>query len=143
MGPKERCDHCAEAIPPGIRYCPGCGAVVAWHTPTGEAPAAIAAYVLVPRKDGTVKKEHLLRPVLRIGRGPDCEITVDGSRVSRLHALLELRSGKWHISDAKSSGGTFLNDRPLHGAEPLKAGDSIRLGREPVGTVTLVFHLGE
>ena len=63
--------------------------------------------------------------------------------MSRLHAMLELRDGKWHVSDAKSSGGTFLNDRPINGAEPLKAGDNIRLGREPVGTVTLVFHLGQ
>jgi hypothetical protein len=143
MGAKERCDHCAAALPPGVRYCPDCGAVVAWHTPTGEAPAAIAAFVLVPQRGGTVKKEHLLKPVLRIGRGKDCEIVVDAPRVSRLHAVLELREGKWRVSDAKSSGGTFLNDKPLHAAEVLKAGDTIRLGREPVGTVTLVFHLGE
>lgn len=143
MGPKDRCDHCAAPCPPGTRYCPECGAVLAWYTPTGEAPAAVAAFILVPQRGGTVKKEHLLKPVLRIGRGRECEIVVNAPRVSRLHALVELRGGKWHVADAKSSGGTFLNDRPLHVSTPLGAGDNIRLGREPVGTVTLIFHLGE
>jgi FHA domain-containing protein len=142
MAPPHRCDHCAAALPHGVRYCPGCGAVVSWHTPTGEAPAAIAAFLLVPQRDGTVRKDALLRPVLRIGRGDACEIPVDHPRVSRLHALLELRDGAWQLSDAKSSGGTFLNDRPVTGPVPLAAGDTIRLGRVPEESVAIVFHLG-
>ena len=137
-----RCDHCTAALAPGLRYCPACGAVVSWLTPTGDVPSAISAFLLVHLPGGVVRKDVLGKPVLRIGRGRDCEISVDHARVSRLHAVLECRDGTWHVSDAKSSGGTFLNDEPVHAARPMRSGDTLRLGRLPEDSVTLVFHLG-
>lgn len=139
-----RCDHCAHALTPGVRYCPKCGAVVSLHTPTGEAPARVPAFLVVqPPGGGTVRKIVLAKPIIRVGRGKDCEVTVDHPRVSRLHAVLEIREGAWHLSDAKSAGGTFLGERPVHEGVEVRSGDVIRLGREPGDSATLVFHLGE
>jgi len=138
-----RCDHCSHALPPGVRYCPKCGAVVSVHTPTGEAPARVPAFLLVRLPGSLVKKEVLSKPIIRVGRGKDCEVSLDHPRVSRIHAVLEIREGAWHLSDAKSSGGTFLDDRPVHAAIALRSGGTIRLGREPGDSVSIVFHLGE
>lgn len=137
-----RCDHCAAAYEPGARYCPGCGAVISWNTPTAEVPGMVPAFVLVHLPGGVVRKDALGKPLVRLGRGRDCEVRVDHPRVSRLHALVDLRGMAWHVSDAKSTGGTFLNDRPIHDPVPLRSGDTIRLGRDPGESVTMVFHLG-
>ena len=135
-----RCDHCAAATKPGEGYCSACGAVLSWSTPGGAVPPAARAFLLVHLPGGIVRKEPLSKPVVRVGRGRDCEIVVDHPRVSRLHALLELREGTYYLSDAKSSGGTFLNDRPVHAPVRLHSGDPCRLGRNAEDSVTLVYH---
>ncbi len=137
-----RCDHCSHALTPGVRYCPKCGAVVSVHTPTGEAPARVPAFLLVRLPGSVVRKAVLEKPIIRIGRGRDCEVAVEHPCVSRIHALLEIRGGTWHLSDAKSSGGTFLGDQPVHAAVPVPSGSTIRLGRQPEDSVSMVFHLG-
>ena len=135
-----RCDHCAAATKPGEGYCSACGAVLSWSTPGGAAPPPAKAFVLVHLPGGIVRKEALSKPVVRVGRGRDCDVVVDHPRVSRLHALLELREGAYHLSDAKSSGGTFVDDRPVHAPVRLRSGNSCRLGRNPEDSVTLVYH---
>ena len=47
--------------------------------------------------------------------------------VSRHHARLELRDGRWHLVDLDSSNGTIVNGRRVHDAE-VRAGDRVRLG---------------
>jgi hypothetical protein len=138
-----RCDHCAEPLTQGVRYCPKCGAVVSFHTPTGEAPVRVAAFLLVQEPGRLVRKVPLVKPIVRIGRGKECEVPVEHQRISRLHAALEIRDGQWHILDAKSTGGTFVDGRPVHDAVLLRSGNTVRLGREPGDSVTIVFHLGE
>jgi pSer/pThr/pTyr-binding forkhead associated (FHA) protein len=102
----------------------------------------VPAFLLVHLPGSVVRKDVLTKPIIRIGRGRDCEVAVEHPRVSRIHAVLEIRDGAWHLSDAKSTGGTFVEDRPVHEAVPLRSGDNIRLGREPGDSVTMVFHLG-
>ncbi len=140
MPAPQRCDHCASPTKPGEAYCSGCGAVLSWSTPGGAVPPAAKAFLLVHLPGGIVRKEALAKPLVRVGRGRDCDIVVDHPRVSRLQALLEMREGSFWISDAKSSGGTFLGDRPVHAPVRLRSGDSCRLGRDPEDAVTLVYH---
>ena len=136
-----RCDHCANPLVGGTRYCQNCGAVVgAWNTPTGDPGPSLKAFLLVNLPGGIVRKEALAKPIVRIGRGRECDIVVDHPRISRLHAVLELRDGAYHVSDAKSSGGTFLREAPVHAAAKLSSGDSIRLGRLEEEAVVLVYH---
>ena len=47
--------------------------------------------------------------------------------VSRHHARLELRDGRWFLLDLESSNGTTVNGRRVHEAE-VRAGDRIELG---------------
>ena len=137
-----RCDHCSHALPPGVRYCPKCGAVVSVHTPTGEAPARVPAFLVIRIPGGVVRKDVLSTPIVRIGRARSCEVAIDHPQVSRIHALLEIRDGAWHLSDAKSAGGTFWDERPIHEPVELRSGANLRLGRIPEEGVAIVFHLG-
>lgn len=51
---------------------------------------------------------------IRIGRKKSlCEIVLDDRRVSRLHAVISLLDGEFHIIDEDSAGGTFINRRRL------------------------------
>ena len=135
-----RCSHCGDPVERDVRWCPKCGAAASWNTPTagGEPPAG--AYLVVMLPDGTTRKAHLDSPVVRVGRSPDCEVVVNDPRVSRVHATLELRGGSYRIADARSTGGTFLDDRPVHEPVPLGAGATIRLGRDAENAVTLIYH---
>jgi pSer/pThr/pTyr-binding forkhead associated (FHA) protein len=47
--------------------------------------------------------------------------------VSRHHARLELRDGRWFLVDLDSSNGTLVNGRRVHDVE-VRPGDRIRLG---------------
>ena len=47
--------------------------------------------------------------------------------VSRHHARLELREGRWFLVDLDSSNGTLVNGRRVHDTE-VRPGDRILLG---------------
>jgi tetratricopeptide (TPR) repeat protein len=62
------------------------------------------------------------RPALRLGRGPQCELTVTGAAVSREHAELALAftdEGEPHlvVRDLGSRAGSFIDGEPLVPAE--------------------------
>jgi pSer/pThr/pTyr-binding forkhead associated (FHA) protein len=63
-----------------------------------------------------------------IGRSPDCEIFLDDVTVSRKHAVLSQRDGKFVIEDLGSLNGTFLNRHRIESAE-LNDGDELQIGK--------------
>lgn len=68
----------------------------------------------------------LARPVVTIGRALDNDVVIDDSRVSRHHAQLRLRQGRYVLYDTGSSGGTLVNNQPVSEVV-LNAGDVISL----------------
>ena len=54
--------------------------------------------------------ERRLEAQSTVGRDEVCEVRVEGRTVSRRHALLVRRDGRWWIADTGSANGTFLND---------------------------------
>ncbi|WKU48537.1 ATP-binding cassette domain-containing protein [Streptomyces sp. VNUA116] len=94
----------------------------------GERPTSVS----LPASTGTFRQPTSVRPLpsrtIRIGRGPDNEVTVDDLVVSRRHA--ELRAGPggdYEIVDLGSHNGTFLNGHPVRRA-PVLPGDIIGIG---------------
>jgi hypothetical protein len=70
-------------------------------------------------------------PVIRVGRDPECELSLQGenaSAVSRQHARIELRSAGATLTDTGSSNGTLLNGKLLEGPAPLRVGDRFQMG---------------
>lgn len=65
-----------------------------------------------------------------IGRSSRCDIALcDDVLVSRRHARIERRSDGFAVlSDAASTNGTYVNDRPVRWPIPLIAGMRVRVG---------------
>lgn len=68
----------------------------------------------------------LERPVT-LGRG-DVEIRLEDPFASSRHARIERQGSVLVIEDLGSTNGTYLNDEPLNGPQPLHHGDQIRIG---------------
>jgi phosphoserine phosphatase RsbU/P len=64
---------------------------------------------------------------VHIGRHPDCHVVIDDAAVSRHHARITNRDGKYLIEDLKSRNGTFLNRRLVQQPTRLLNGDRIRI----------------
>jgi mono/diheme cytochrome c family protein len=81
---------------------------------------------------GSSKHAHLEAEgaVLRLGRDPECEISLGDKfdSVSWRHAKIVLSAKGAVLTDLESTNGTFINDKRLQGAMPIKKGDHIRLG---------------
>ena len=83
-----------------------------WRPGVGRYPqgvTATASWVLVVMHRGASWDIPLDRPgAYRIGRSPDCEIHIDESRVSRLHAVIDVGAAGVEIADQGSQNGTQL-----------------------------------
>lgn len=64
---------------------------------------------------------------LLIGRHHACDIVLDDLTISRRHASLLFRDGKWIIHDLRSKNGTFVNGTRV-GRSELRPGDALTLG---------------
>ena len=53
---------------------------------------------------------------------------IDHPIVSRFHAQIDLKGGSWFIEDLHSSNGTYVNGRQIRSQQPLRPGDTIRIG---------------
>jgi predicted component of type VI protein secretion system len=67
---------------------------------------------------------------LRLGRNPQADLELADASVSRDHAQITGRPGRWLVHDLHSRNGTWINERRVApgGAHPLHHGDRIRCG---------------
>ena len=65
-----------------------------------------------------------------IGRSPECDAQLTNRYVSRKHATIEHRDGKWILNDLKSRSGTYLNTIRMETGEnvQLHADDLVQIG---------------
>ncbi|MDH4079542.1 MAG: FHA domain-containing protein [Nitrospira sp.] len=55
------------------------------------------------------ENERSFTHAFTIGRAPECDVVVDEPAVSRHHAEVRWRDGRWQLIDLRSRNGTFLN----------------------------------
>ena len=140
------CPECGFQNPEAANYCSKCGALL--HTPeSGEQTETFSPAVrdelleslgelpdtgpaLIVRTGGGRSGETFSPQGERttIGRSPDCGVFLDDVTVSRRHAALLQRDGRWMIEDLGSLNGTFVNRRRVDSA-PLEDGDEIQIGK--------------
>jgi two-component system, cell cycle response regulator len=98
---------------------------------TGEREGMGAdCLVVIYTKEPTMmtKRFPLDVGVLRIGRGSENQIILEGDSVSRRHARVEMRGDEWYVVDENSTNGTFVNDEQIKGDWRLENGDRVKVG---------------
>lgn len=95
------------------------GGVEAGHTMVLDREALLRDRPRAPRgvivaREGSVRREVPLgAEPLTIGRDPKNAIALDDRRVSRRHAEVRLRLGRYTLYDLQSTNGTFVNGRRI------------------------------
>jgi len=129
------CPECGFQNPEAANYCSKCGALL--HSPDeGADPLGqlddlrVEGPALVVRSGGGRAGETFTPQGERttIGRSPDCPVFLDDVTVSRKHAVLVERDGRWFVEDQGSLNGTFVNRRRVESAE-LSDGDELQIGK--------------
>jgi hypothetical protein len=69
-----------------------------------------------------------LRDEQTVGRAAGCQITLDDTYVSQLHARVFSKDGAWYVEDLGSTNGTYLNSKRVSGALAVKRGDRVKIG---------------
>jgi pSer/pThr/pTyr-binding forkhead associated (FHA) protein len=79
-------------------------------------------------------KEHELENSVTIGRDETNDLTFGSPTVSREHAAVAFRNGRWYVEDRGSYNGTFLNGVRVQPGSPLplRHADRIGIGAESV-----------
>jgi pSer/pThr/pTyr-binding forkhead associated (FHA) protein len=140
------CQECGFQNPEAANYCSRCGALLQKGEPAAETTQTLSADeigdleheltiglegpALVVRAGGGRAGESF-RPAgerTRIGRSPDCDIFLDDVTVSRNHAVVIEKDGKYVVEDQGSLNGTFVNRRRIDNA-PLENGDELQIGK--------------
>lgn len=70
-----------------------------------------------------------------IGRHKNCDIILNYSTVSRMHAVIVCSKNGWYITGIRSDSGVLINGKTIEKKEFLKTGDKITLGN-----ITLIFE---
>jgi pSer/pThr/pTyr-binding forkhead associated (FHA) protein len=92
---------------------------------SAKSPTSVVVHAPDGRKVGTFR----LAAPLEVGRGESCQIRVDDTYVSQVHARVYGKDGAWFVEDLGSTNGTYLNDRRLSTAAEVHPGDVVRVGK--------------
>ena len=109
-----------------------------------ERRAATGAIVAVELAYGARRvRVDAAHPRAELGRDPGCDLQIESSAVSRLHAAVEWNRGRAHLTDLSTNGTTVARDgaaavRVHHESAPLDGEGLLHLGSslpEDAGTV--------
>jgi hypothetical protein len=143
-----RCPRCGHDNPQDARFCSSCGSPL----PGDDSTTTLALTAVEAAEDTDDLNRYLegLPPgvgllVVRhgpnagssyrmesarttIGRHPDSDIFLDDITVSRRHVAIERRDNEFHLRDAGSLNGTYVNHERVDDAD-LHHGDELQIGK--------------
>ena len=133
-----KCPVCGGVTPDGSEFCSVCGSRIT--TPADENRYAAETMVtgsVWPRltviSGVNQGQEFRLQGRTRLGRAQDNEIILDDPKVSRHHAVFNLETEGWVITDLGSANGTFVNGQRIEEPYRLQNGDRISVGDVELG----------
>ena len=93
----------------------------------GNAKAGGRLRVIEPAD--TKGQTYDLADELTVGRAGGCQITLDDTFVSQLHARVFRRDGNLFVEDLGSTNGTFLNRKKVTAPVAIRKGDRLQIGK--------------
>jgi hypothetical protein len=75
-----------------------------------------------------VGRRYPLGDEITVGRAAGCQVTVDDTYVSQLHARVFTRDGQLFVEDLGSTNGTYLNRVKVAGPMVMQKGDRLQIG---------------
>jgi len=96
--------------------------------PSGYSSRGTVAARLVALGGPTPREYRLRAGKTSIGYAKDNDIVLDGSTVSRYHAVITRRIGGYTLTDLESTNGTFVNGLRIKNPTGLRRGDNVRFG---------------
>jgi FHA domain-containing protein len=85
--------------------------------------------VLIIRDNNNIPARHWImeKDDIVLGRGEECDLTLDERQISRQHIRIYREGNKFYIQDLESKNGTWVNGTQLKGSRELTDGDEIQL----------------
>ncbi len=74
---------------------------------------------------------------MTLGRGSRADLRIDDPALSRVHAEIVCREGRWFVRDLGSTNGTWVGSSKIQALHPLSDGDRIKLGKTTTFKVAL------
>jgi pSer/pThr/pTyr-binding forkhead associated (FHA) protein len=140
------CTRCGHRNPDDARFCANCGAVLQDETtvsftpiePHEEGDEALAAahrdlkygqaLLVVERGPNAGSRFLIDQDLTTIGRQPESDIFLDDVTVSRRHAEIRRRDGRFSVHDVGSLNGTYVNLQRVEDTE-LADEDQLQIGK--------------
>src|SRR4026209_2491925 len=89
--------------------------------------------ITVTEKGGDQRRLDFDKPEITIGRVQGNDVILPKGNVSKRHARIVLKDGKFIIVDLKSTNGTYVNGRKITSQLVVKDSDKIYIGDFIVG----------
>jgi hypothetical protein len=91
-------------------------------------PGRSAPQLRVLEPAGRRGHHYPLTDELTLGRAAGCQVPIDDSYASQVHARVFHRDGTWYVEDLGSTNGTYLNRRRVAGPMVIKKRDRLQIG---------------
>jgi pilus assembly protein CpaF len=84
--------------------------------------------IVISEKGGAERREAFEKNEINVGRVQGNDLMLPKGNVSKHHARLLFRDGRFIVSDLKSTNGTYVNGRKISQATIVREGDKIYVG---------------
>src|ERR1700730_18549078 len=84
--------------------------------------------IIISEKGGAERKESFDKNEINVGRVQGNDLMLPKGNVSKHHARLLFRDGRFIVTDLKSTNGTYVNGRKISQATIVREGDKIYIG---------------
>src|ERR1700723_713431 len=84
--------------------------------------------IIISEKGGAERREAFDKNEINVGRVQGNDLMLPKGNVSKHHARLLYRDGRFIVTDLKSTNGTYVNGRKISQATIVREGDKIYVG---------------
>jgi hypothetical protein len=96
--------------------------------PRGRRSRGAATELVGVEPQANAGRRYPLGDEITVGRAAGCQVTVDDTYVSQLHARVFTRDGQLFVEDLGSTNGTYLNRVKVSGPMVMQKGDRLQVG---------------